>query len=233
MSATAPLSAVEGIKAASRRLRGTLVELPMRSRSIADPDTQLIKFRHTSRTTAILATSAGCKNSSRLPVHDPHAPARRRDHAQQWLKLDAIRPVMRTAPSPDDPSGVPVHGVIKRELKATMHALNAALIDTIAACGDQPQAGCRQLNRGRMQRCTKPRDNRLNTTPKTRVLRDLADEKQVAGSGEGTAGHGPLICRASSRSRLRCRRSTTSMRSRTTSASSPFWKAACWLASMS
>ncbi|MGL6291623.1 MAG: NADPH-dependent assimilatory sulfite reductase hemoprotein subunit, partial [Silanimonas sp.] len=31
---------------------------------------------------------------------------------------------------------VQFHGVIKRELKATMQAINAALIDTLAACGD-------------------------------------------------------------------------------------------------
>jgi len=55
----------------------------------------------------------------------------------QWLKLDAIatrfaerglRLTTRQA--------FQLHGVIKRELKATMQAINAALIDTLAACGD-------------------------------------------------------------------------------------------------
>ena len=55
----------------------------------------------------------------------------------QWLQLDAIatrhaerglRITTRQA--------LQLHGVVKRELKATLQAINAALIDTIAACGD-------------------------------------------------------------------------------------------------
>ena len=55
----------------------------------------------------------------------------------QWLDLDRVastyaerglRITTRQA--------VQFHGVIKRELKATMKAINAALIDTLAACGD-------------------------------------------------------------------------------------------------
>src|SRR3546814_16894997 len=55
----------------------------------------------------------------------------------QWLKLDAVattyaerglRITTRQA--------FQFHGVIKTRLKATMPALNAAMIDTIAACGD-------------------------------------------------------------------------------------------------
>jgi sulfite reductase (NADPH) hemoprotein beta-component len=56
---------------------------------------------------------------------------------QQWLALDEIarcygngtlRLTTRQA--------FQFHGVIKTELKATMAAINATLIDTIAACGD-------------------------------------------------------------------------------------------------
>src|SRR3546814_8445705 len=55
----------------------------------------------------------------------------------QWLKLDAVattyaerglRITTRQA--------FQFHGVIKTRLKATMQAINAAMIDTIAACGD-------------------------------------------------------------------------------------------------
>ena len=55
----------------------------------------------------------------------------------QWLQLDAIatgyaerglRITTRQA--------FQFHGVIKTELKPTMQAINAALIDTLAACGD-------------------------------------------------------------------------------------------------
>src|SRR3546814_13777459 len=55
----------------------------------------------------------------------------------QWLKLDAVattyaerglRITTRQA--------FQFHGGIKTRLKATMQAINAAMIDTIAACGD-------------------------------------------------------------------------------------------------
>src|SRR5207342_1703130 len=55
----------------------------------------------------------------------------------QWLKLDAVatsyangslRLTTRQA--------FQFHGVIKLELKATLKAINAGLIDTVAACGD-------------------------------------------------------------------------------------------------
>jgi sulfite reductase (NADPH) hemoprotein beta-component len=55
----------------------------------------------------------------------------------QWLKLDTVATTyaergLRVTTR----QTLQFHGVIKHELKATMQAINAALIDTLAACGD-------------------------------------------------------------------------------------------------
>ena len=72
-----------------------------------------------------------------LFLHDPRPRARRRLHAAQWLAMDriateyangTIRLTTRQA--------FQFHGVIKSNLKRTMQAINTALLDTIAACGD-------------------------------------------------------------------------------------------------
>jgi hypothetical protein len=55
----------------------------------------------------------------------------------QWLKLDAIATTFaERGLRITTRQAFQFHGVIKRELKATMQAINAALIDTLAACGD-------------------------------------------------------------------------------------------------
>ncbi len=138
---TAALSEVERIKAASRLLRGTLLE------SLADPltgglredDTQLIKLHGSyqqddrdlrdERRRQKLEPAYSFMIRTRLPggVCTP----------AQWLAMDALatgyangslRLTTRQA--------FQLHGVIKRDLKPTIAAMNAALIDTIAACGD-------------------------------------------------------------------------------------------------
>jgi sulfite reductase (NADPH) hemoprotein beta-component len=134
-------SPVEGIKATSRRLRGTLQESmadPVTG-AIAESDTQLIKFHGSyqqddrdlrdERRRQKLEPDYRFMIRTRLPggVVTP----------AQWLALDAIatrhgngtlRLTTRQA--------FQFHGVIKRELKSTLQAINATLIDTIAACGD-------------------------------------------------------------------------------------------------
>ena len=194
MSTPAPLSPVEGIKAASRRLRGTLIEglADPITGAIADPDTQLIKFHGSyqqddrdfreERRLQKLEPSYQFMIRTRLPggVVTP----------QQWLKLDAIaggyangtlRLTTRQA--------FQFHGVIKRELKSTMRALNATLIDTIAACGDVNRNVMVAANPLQSQAHATVYDiaQRLSghLTPKTRAYYEIwLDEKQVAGSGE-------------------------------------------------
>lgn len=132
---------VEDIKRASAGLRGSLLE------SLADPvtgalredDQILIKYHGSyqqddrdlreERRVAKLEPAYSFMIRTRTPG-GVLAPS-------QWLDLDRVastyaerglRITTRQA--------VQFHGVIKRELKATMKAINAALVDTLAACGD-------------------------------------------------------------------------------------------------
>jgi sulfite reductase (NADPH) hemoprotein beta-component len=196
MSAAAPpaLSAVEGIKAASRRLRGTLLEglADPVTGAIADSDTQLIKFHGSYQ-----QDDRDVREERRLQKLEPSYQFMIRTRLpggvvtpQQWLKLDAIatgyangtlRLTTRQA--------FQFHGVIKRELKATMRALNAALIDTIAACGDVNRNVLVAANplESRTHAAVYDSARRLSEhlMPKSRAYYEIwLDEKQVAGSGE-------------------------------------------------
>ena len=141
MTTPPKLSDVERIKAASEHLRGTLVKSlanPVTGAISAD-DTTIIKFhgsyqqddrdQREERRLARLEPAYSFMIRTRLPggVCTP----------AQWLALDtlattygnqSLRLTTRQA--------FQLHGVIKRDLKPTMAAINASLIDSIAACGD-------------------------------------------------------------------------------------------------
>ena len=190
----APLSPVELIKSASRRLRGTLLESladPVTG-AIAEADTQLIKFhgsyqqddrdRREERRVAKLEPAYSFMIRTRLPS-GVVTPA-------QWLALDAIatgyangtlRLTTRQA--------FQFHGVIKRELKATLKAINASLIDTVAACGDVNRnvlvAANPQLTRAHAAVYARAKALSEHLLPKTRAYYEIwLDEEKVAGSGE-------------------------------------------------
>src|SRR5690606_29717125 len=56
---------------------------------------------------------------------------------EQWLKLDAIATTWANdSLRVTSRQTFQFHGVIKRELKATMQTINAAALDTVSACGD-------------------------------------------------------------------------------------------------
>ena len=184
---------VEDIKHDSARLRGTLLQ------SLADPvtgalredDQTLIKYhgsyqqddrdQREERRLAKLEPAHSFMIRTRTPggVITP----------AQWLKLDAIattcaerglRITTRQA--------FQLHGVIKRELKPTLQAINAALIDTLAACGD--------VNRN-VAVAANPLQSAAHATvyaqaaalsehllPNTRAYHEIwLDEELVAGSG--------------------------------------------------
>jgi sulfite reductase (NADPH) hemoprotein beta-component len=132
---------VETIKANSRLLRGSLLE------SLADPvtgalreaDQTLIKYHGSyqqddrdireERRQQKLEPAYSFMIRTRLPggVVTP----------AQWLKLDAIATTYgNNSLRLTTRQAFQFHGVIKGELKPTMQAINAALIDTLAACGD-------------------------------------------------------------------------------------------------
>jgi len=191
---SAPLSVVEKIKAESRHLRGSLIESladPVTG-AIADADTQLIKFHGSyqqddrdlrdERRRQKLEPAFQFMIRTRLPggVVSP----------QQWLKLDAIATTHANGTLRlTTRQAFQLHGVVKHDLKATMQAINASLIDTIAACGD--------VNRNVMV-AANPHESAAHATvydwaarlserlkPKTRAYYEVwLGEERVAG-GEG------------------------------------------------
>jgi sulfite reductase (NADPH) hemoprotein beta-component len=135
------LSHVEKIKRESRHLRGTLADSleDAHTGAIREDDTVLIKFHGSyqqddrdtrdERRRQKLEPAYSFMIRTRLPggVCTP----------QQWLQLDEIaRRYANGTLRITTRQAFQFHGVIKTELKSTMQALNAALIDTIAACGD-------------------------------------------------------------------------------------------------
>lgn len=136
-----PLSAVEGIKARSRGLRGTLAEglaNPVTG-AIDDDDTQLIKFHGSyqqddrdlreERRQQKLEPAYSFMIRTRTPG-GVCAPA-------QWLAFDEIaRTWANGTLRITTRQAFQFHGVVKSHLKETMQAIHRTLTDTIAACGD-------------------------------------------------------------------------------------------------
>lgn len=135
------LTEVERIKAESRHLRGTLVQ------SLADPltgaltedDTQLSKFHgfyqqddrdlRSERTRQRLEPAYSFMIRARVPAGVMTS--------DQWLNIDRIaRDYANGTVRLTTRQAVQLHGVIKRDLKATIAGLNQEMMDTLAACGD-------------------------------------------------------------------------------------------------
>ncbi len=132
---------VEDIKQQSGRLRGTLQESLANqiTGALADDDQTLIKYHGSYQ-----QDDRDVRDERRRQKLEPDVSFMIRTRTPggvitpaQWLKLDAIattyaerglRITTRQA--------FQFHGVIKGELKSTMQAINAALMDTLAACGD-------------------------------------------------------------------------------------------------
>lgn len=185
---------VEDIKQQSGRLRGTLVESLSNqiTGALADDDQTLIKYHGSYQ-----QDDRDVRDVRRRQKLEPDFSFMIRTRTPggvvtpaQWLKLDAIattyaerglRITTRQA--------FQFHGVIKGELKPTMQAINAALIDTLAACGD--------VNRN-IAVASNPYLSQVHTTvqaqaealskhllPNSRAYYEIwLDEEKVAGSGE-------------------------------------------------
>lgn len=184
---------VEDIKQRSARLRGTLLE------SLANPvtgalnedDQTLIKY-HGSYQQDDRDIREERRQQKLEPAHAFMIRTRTPGGVvtpKQWLQLDdvatrhaerGLRITTRQA--------FQFHGVIKTELKATMQAINAALIDTLAACGD--------VNRN-VAVAANPQQSSAHAAvwadaaalsehllPNTRAYYEIwLDEERVAGSG--------------------------------------------------
>jgi sulfite reductase (NADPH) hemoprotein beta-component len=200
MSTNKPLSEVEHIKAKSRLLRGTMsesLEDPVTG-AIAPTDTSLIKFHGSyqqddrdlreERRQQKLEPDYSFMVRTRLPggVCTP----------RQWLALDELaRKYANGTLRLTTRQAFQMHGIFKGNMKSTMAGINAALLDTLAACGD--------VNRNVM--CNpNPVDSRVHEEvyrwavrlsehllPKTRAYHEIwLDGEKVAG-GEEEPIYGP------------------------------------------
>ena len=185
---------VEDIKRASAGLRGTLLAslADAVTGALRDDDQTLIKYHGSYQ-----QDDRDVREARRLAKLEPAFSFMIRTRTPggvinptQWLQLDAIattyaerglRITTRQA--------FQFHGVVKGELKATMQAINAALIDTLAACGDvnrnvavaanplYPEVQAQVLAQGVAVS--------KHLLPNTRAYYELwLDEERVGGSGE-------------------------------------------------
>lgn len=185
---------VEDIKSESRRLRGSLLD------SLADPvtgalresDQTLIKYHGSYQ-----QDDRDIRDERRRQKLEPAYQFMIRTRTPggvvtptQWLQLDAIATTYANhSLRITTRQAFQFHGVIKRELKSTMQAINAALIDTLAACGD--------VNRNVLV-AANPLESRAHAEvqawavklsehllPNTRAYYEIwLDEERVAGSGD-------------------------------------------------
>jgi sulfite reductase (NADPH) hemoprotein beta-component len=144
MSTTPPIanvSPIEKIKAESRLLRGTLAESldDDLTGGLRADDQPVIKFHGSYQ-----QDDRDIREERRLQKLEPAYDFMIRTRLpggvctpQQWLALDEIAQQFSNGTLRlTTRQAFQVHGVVKHKLKATMQAINATLIDTIAACGD-------------------------------------------------------------------------------------------------
>ena len=185
---------VEDIKRGSGRLRGTLLAslADAVTGALREDDQTLIKYHGSYQ-----QDDRDVREARRLAKLEPAFSFMIRTRTPggvitpaQWLQLDAIastyaerglRITTRQA--------FQFHGVIKRELKATMQAINAALIDTLAACGDVNRNVAVAANslhpRVQAEVLEQAVAVSKHLLPNTRAYYELwMDEERVGGSGE-------------------------------------------------
>ena len=184
---------VEDIKINSRGLRGTLLE------GLADPvtgslsfeDQRLVKFHGTYQ-----QDDRDIRDERRRQKLEPAHQFMIRIRApggvftpDQWLKLDAIATTWANhSLRVTTRQTFQFHGVIKRELKATMQAINAAALDTVSACGDVNRnvLGASNPLQSRLHAQAHDWAQRLSTTflPRTRAYHEIwLDQEKLADSG--------------------------------------------------
>lgn len=194
-------SPVERIKAASRHLRGSLDEslVDPITGALRDDDTQLIKYHGSYQ-----QDDRDLRDERRLQKLEPAYSFMIRTRLpggiatpEQWLKLDAIaREHANGTLRLTTRQAFQLHGVIKDDLKTTLAAMNAALIDTVGACGDVNRNVLAAANplQSRLHAHVHDWARRLSEhlLPKTRAYYEIwLDEERVAGDVENEPIYGP------------------------------------------
>jgi len=136
-----PLAANEGIKEQSRYLRGTIAEglADLGTGELSETDQQLLKFHG-----AYQQDDRDVRNERKrqklekawsfmIRIRVPGGVAT----PQQWLEVDRMADQHGNGTFKlTTRQAFQLHGVIKRDLKQAIREINAAAMDTIAACGD-------------------------------------------------------------------------------------------------
>jgi sulfite reductase (NADPH) hemoprotein beta-component len=185
---------VEDIKRQSGRLRGTLQEslAEQVTGALAESDQTLIKYHGSYQ-----QDDRDIREERRKQKLEPAYSFMIRTRTPggvvspaQWRKLDAIATTFaERGLRVTTRQAFQFHGVIKTALKPTMQAINAALIDTLAACGD--------VNRN-IAVSANPYLSKVHTAvfadaaamsrhllPNSRAYYEIwLDEEKIAGSGE-------------------------------------------------
>ena len=192
MAGDVKLTPVEDIKARSNFLRGTIVEslADGATGTLAEDDTQLSKFHgfYQQDDRDIRAERARQKlepaHSFMIRVRVPGGIAT----AAQWLEMDSLaRQYANHTLRLTTRQAFQLHGVIKRDLKPTIAAINNSLLDTIAACGDvnrnvmcTPLAERSAIHAAAYETAT---SISAHLTPSTNAYHEIwLDKKRVAGS---------------------------------------------------
>ena len=185
---------VEDIKANSRHLRGTLLNglTDPVTGSLSFEDQRLVKF-HGSYQQDDRDIRDERRRQKLEPAHQFMIRIRSPGGAftpAQWLQLDDIATKYAShSLRITTRQTFQFHGVIKRELKQTMQAINAALLDTVSACGDVNRnvLGASNPLQSRLHAQVHDWTQRLSIKflPRTRAYYEVwLDEQQVSGNAE-------------------------------------------------
>jgi sulfite reductase (NADPH) hemoprotein beta-component len=191
---TDDVSRNERIKEASRYLRGTLAEglAEEITGAIVEDDAQLVKFHgmylqddrdlRPERTRKKMEKAFAFMVRVRIPGGVLNA--------AQWLALDQVaRTYANGTIRLTTRQTVQLHGVIKSNLKATMRAIDAALLNSIAACGDVNRNVMCNVNpeqsRAHAAALDLARAISAQLTPRTPAYREIwLDGERIAGGEE-------------------------------------------------
>ena len=196
----ADLAPIEKIKADSRGLRGTLaasIDDP-KTGGLAESDTQLLRLHGSYQ-----QDDRDIRDQRRLQKLEPlwrfmvrlRLPAGVCTPAQ-WLAIDAIaRTYANSSLRLTTRQTFQFHGIAKGDLRASMAALNAALIDTIATCGDVNRNVLASANpvespaHAAVAVCARQLSERL--LPKTRAYHEIfLNGEKLLGSAEAEPVYG-------------------------------------------
>jgi sulfite reductase (ferredoxin) len=141
MSTDAPkLSSVEGIKEESRFLRGTIAEeIGESTAHFNDSNLQLLKFHGTyqqdDRDLRTERKKAGLDKAYAMMVR-LRIPGGRIGSDQFLAMLDLCDQLGNSTMKITTRQTIQLHGVLKQDLRSTIHRINEIALSTLAACGD-------------------------------------------------------------------------------------------------